>query len=187
MTFTKKSRDIQRTRKIFSILELPDQGKIIDVSCGGGRLLKKIENTNPNLELYGVDITPGYLAQHPELSNINFQIAEASSLPYPDNNFDVSICSLSIHHYENLSAVLSEIKRVTKPNGFIYLIDFFPKATWSQWLLNLIGCHEPYHFEKFYTQQEIIERATAINLMHHNTLPIYKLPPLVGLKFTKSL
>ncbi len=155
MIFDRNYRDIRRTRKVFKALQLPETGKIIDVSCGGGRLLKTIENSNATLELVGVDITPGFLATHPELSHITFVTAEASALPYPDAYFDVAICSMSMHHYKNLAAVLSEMNRVVKNGGQIYLIDMLLQSKWAQYLYNLKGCGEPYHFEKFYTVSEI--------------------------------
>lgn len=155
MIFDKQQRNIRRTRKIFKVLDLPKEGKIVDVSCGGGRLLKTIENHYPDLDLYGVDVEPGYLAKHPELSDINFLTADASDLPFEDNSIDVTICAQSLHHYPDAQAVIYELTRITKPGGKIYLIDISPKYRWSQYLYNFIGCSEPYHFEKFYTQMEL--------------------------------
>lgn len=185
MILNKKSRDIKRTRKIFSILKLPTEGKVLDVSCGGGRLLKTIENSFSNLELSGVDITPGYLALNPELSKINFQTAEATSLPFADNYFNVTICAMSMHHYKDIASALTEIARVTKPGGQIYLIDFITKYFWTQFLLNLIGCYEPYHFEKFYREDELIWFCEAADLHHVTKINISLLPKIQALQFTK--
>lgn len=174
MIFDRQYRDIHRTRKIFKNLTLPTEGKIIDVSCGGGRLLKTIENSNSKLELFGIDITPGFLALNPKLSNINFLTAEATQLPFPDNTFDVTICSLSMHHYPNVANVLKEMCRVTKPNGSVYITDIMPTNNKTQYLYNKVRCREPYHFEKFYTEDEIESLAKNVSLKlvskHHVSL-----------------
>ncbi len=185
MTFNKKTRDEKRDRKIFQTLNLPREGKILDVSCGDGRLLKTIENNFPNLELHGVDITPGYLALNSHLSKINFHTTEVTSLPFEDNHFDVTICALSLHHYKNISDALTQIARVTKPGGQVYLIDFITKYSWTQYLLNLIGCHEPYHFEKFYREDELIELCKNAGLSYESQTPISFLPKIQALQFSK--
>lgn len=187
MLFDKQYRDIRRTRKIFKTLKLPKQGRVIDISCGGGRLLKTIENHHPNLNLVGADITPGFLATHPELSKISFITAEASSIPCPDGTFDVSVCSLSLHHYKYIEEVLKEISRLTKNNGYIYLIDIFPSNNWSQKFYNLIKCHEPYHFEKFYTVAEIKQLIKPLGLNIINQFNISGTPRIVSLQLTKML
>jgi ubiquinone/menaquinone biosynthesis C-methylase UbiE len=182
MILTRQYRDIRRTRKVYKILQLPQEGKIIDISCGGGRLLKKIENNHPRLELYGVDVTPGFLALHPELSKIKFTTATADQIPFSNNNFDITICSLSLHHYKNIQAVLTEIKRITKQGGQIYLIDIFPKNKWSQSLYNFVRCHEQYHFEKFYTLIELRSLLNRIDLKITQTVLILNMPRVVATK-----
>lgn len=187
MIFDKKYRDIRRTRKIFRTLRLPEKGKVIDISCGGGRLLKTIENHYPNLELIGVDVTPGFLATHPELSKISFITAEADSTPFPNETFNISICSLSLHHYKNISGVLKEISRITKNNGLIYLTDIIPKNNWSQKFYNFIRCREPYHFEKFYTIEEIKQLTQPFGLKIINQFNISTIPRVASLQLTKTL
>lgn len=186
MIFDKKYRDISRTRKIYKILQLPSHGKVIDISCGGGRLLKTIENHNSDLELIGADITPGFLATHPELSDITFITAEVNSIPYPDQTFDTSICSLSLHHYKNISKVLSEIARITKNDGQIYLIDIVPGNRLSQKFYNFIKCHEPYHFEKFYSKFEIEKLVKPFGLLINRQSNISKIPRVVAFQLTKN-
>lgn len=184
MIFDKQYRDIRRTRKIMKIIDLPTAGNVIDISCGGGRLLKSIENKNTTLKLFGIDITPGFLALHPELSQIKFFTAEASQIPFPNNTFDLTICSLSIHHYKNLTAVLEEIKRVTKTNGHIYLIDIIPNKSWSQKIYNFIKCHEPYHFEKFYSITELTKLIFTSKLTIIDKYTISYLPRIQAFKLT---
>lgn len=180
MIFDKQQRNIRRTRKIFNTLNLPNTGKVVDVSCGGGRLLKTIENYYPDLDLYGVDVEPGFLAKHSELSDIKFLTADACDLPFEDNSVNVTICAQSLHHYLDAQAVISELTRITKPEGKIYLIDISPKNRWSQYLYNLIGCSEPYHFERFYTQMELEELLKDSDFKIYYGYPIASIPNVVS-------
>lgn len=186
MIFDKRNRNIRLTRKIFRAMDLPRSGKIIDVSCGGGRLLKKIENQHPQLELTGADINPGYLAKHPRLSQINFITAQASALPFPNSTFNIVMCSLSVHHYENLSAIINEMKRILNDTGRMYITDITPSNTWSQYLYNLIGCDEPYHFEKYYTENELNSLLSKSGLKIITLTKISSLPRTVVYEITKT-
>ena len=45
--------------------------------------------------------------------------ADARSLPFPDDTFDVGICLQTVNHVQPGSQVLSELVRVTRPSGRI--------------------------------------------------------------------
>lgn len=67
-------------------------------------------------------------------------IGDGYQLPFADSMADVSFCSNVLEHIENPQAFISELVRVTKPNGLIY-VSF---TNWySPW-----GGHEtrPWHY-----------------------------------------
>ncbi len=47
------------TSWIRDYVKLPNSGRVLDLCCGDGVWSKGIQNINPNLELYGVDIATG--------------------------------------------------------------------------------------------------------------------------------
>jgi SAM-dependent methyltransferase len=55
--------------------------------------------------------------------NAFFDCAEAERLPYPDNIFNFVTCQFAFHHMPRPEATLSEMVRVTKPGGRVYLVD----------------------------------------------------------------
>ena len=67
-------------------------------------------------------------------------------------------------HYQNPRKVFREVKRVLNPKGKFFVIDFISHNRWSQYLNNWTGCPEHYHFEKYYTKDEIQSLAEAVNL-----------------------
>lgn len=82
----------------------------------------------------------------------------AESLPFPDNSFDAVMGVLTLHHWEDLAAGLSEVLRVARDRvvflswvGFsnrFWLFDYFPeietidKAKFPEldWMAEVTGC-----------------------------------------------
>jgi SAM-dependent methyltransferase len=121
--------------KIFShplrINEIEDyvniNSKILDVGCGYGRTLDAFYKLNYH-DLTGIDYSQKMIdrgkLQYPY---INFQIMENNEIPYHDNTFDCVIlfavltCIIGNREQEK---IISEIHRVLKSKGIIYISDY---------------------------------------------------------------
>jgi len=57
--------------------------------------------------------------------------AVSGKLDYPDNHFDLVTCFGTIHHTPNVSFIVSELCRVTKPGGYILLRE--PVISMGDW------------------------------------------------------
>jgi len=72
-----------------------------------------------------------------ENKNLTFKIEDATKLSFPDNTFDVTYSISVIEHiYKEYGKAISEMIRVTKKDGYIYLT--FPvsnehKEEWVDW------------------------------------------------------
>ncbi len=99
--------------------------RILDVGCGTGALLEKIQNTFPNMIQYGIDISPNMLAiaRNRNLANATFDEGDAEKLPYDNGIFDIVICCSSFHHYPNPDKAMSEFRRVTRLGGKLLICD----------------------------------------------------------------
>lgn len=62
-------------------------------------------------------------AQGKKVDNVKFQIGSIYQLPFEDNSFDVVYAHQVVIHLEDPIAGLKELKRVTKPNGFVCVRD----------------------------------------------------------------
>ncbi|MEM7029440.1 MAG: class I SAM-dependent methyltransferase [Chloroflexota bacterium] len=75
------------------------------------------------------DITPEMLpladeqAQKRGLENVTTEIADAESLPYENDRFDLVTCRIAPHHFPNVDQFLSESARVLKSGGIFALVD----------------------------------------------------------------
>ena len=100
------------------------QGRIIDFGCGVGRFA---ETAMEFADSYvGVDINSGAFAHAPELPNVEFVGLPEDRIPFEDNSFD-SVLSLTVLQHivdpQHFATWTSELARVVKPGGLVYIID----------------------------------------------------------------
>jgi demethylmenaquinone methyltransferase/2-methoxy-6-polyprenyl-1,4-benzoquinol methylase len=98
---------------------------ILDVCCGTGHQVKLLRKDG--FDAMGVDLNEDMLRQ----SGKGFitppcRKEDASALDIPDNRFDMSTTTLSLHETSPMiaEAIVSEMIRVTKPDGYLLLIDY---------------------------------------------------------------
>jgi ubiquinone/menaquinone biosynthesis C-methylase UbiE len=104
--------------------------KVIDVCCGTGAQV--IEYGRRGILATGIDISLSMLKiatrdmRRQKAVNVSFQLADATSLPFPDGYFDYASVSLGLHDKEKpvRYQVISEMKRVVKQDGALILIDY---------------------------------------------------------------
>ncbi len=102
-------------------------GQILDVGCGYGRTLNELYDIGYK-NLTGIDFSTGMIARGKnQFPHLNLFVKEGESIDFPDNHFDAVIlfavltCIPSDSVQKNL---ISEIERVLKPGGIIYINDF---------------------------------------------------------------
>jgi ubiquinone/menaquinone biosynthesis C-methylase UbiE len=124
------------SRMVVEMAKIKPGDNVLDVGCGTGNLTltaKKYAGTSGSV--YGVDASPEMIAEarkkaeHSGLAAI-FEVGLIEKLPYPDATFEVVISRLVIHHLPDDLKLrgFSEILRVLKPGGFLFLTDFKPPS-----------------------------------------------------------
>lgn len=102
------------------LLDIKKNKKILDLGCGNGEVSEKMEKLGA--KVYGIDYSKDAISMAKKMGlKAQFKTGKISDLPYPDNFFD-GVISLDVfeHVYPvELSAALTEIKRVTKDGGRI--------------------------------------------------------------------
>ena len=115
--------------------EFRENQLVLDIATGTAVIPRKImELKIPGVHLVGLDLTESMLRQGirkiPESdfnTSISLTCADAMALPYPEGAFDVVLSGLASHHM-NIPLMLSEMKRVLKPDGILSIIDVSTSA-----------------------------------------------------------
>lgn len=95
---------------------------ILDVGTGKGGFLPVLKKTFPTAKITGVDPDADSIeVAQMQYPNIKFHVMGAEKLNFDDHSFDVVSLSKALHHLPNIKKSLKEIKRVTKPGGFIII------------------------------------------------------------------
>ena len=114
-------------------LKLPAQGElcVLDIATGTADLLLALHEERGDLRLWGVDLSENMLALGQEkikrrdlAKKINLQVADACALPFEDQSFDIVTIAFGIRNITNNSKAFAEIKRVLKPSGQMYILEF---------------------------------------------------------------
>jgi len=104
---------------------------VLEIGCGTGTLtLEAKRKAGPSGKVFGIDIIPGMIdlsRQKAEKAKLDvaFQSGSIDNIPFPENQFDVVMCSFMIFHMSEMvrNKGIDEIFRVLKPWGRLMVID----------------------------------------------------------------
>ncbi|WP_295697066.1 class I SAM-dependent methyltransferase [Lapillicoccus sp.] len=112
--------------------------RALDIGCSTGF-------TAEELSLAGADVTgididePGLAAATARVGDhISFVRAAGDDIPFPDHSFDLVILNHIYEHVVDPDAIMSEIRRVLRPDGIVYM-----------GLVNKFGVMEPHYHLPF--------------------------------------
>lgn len=110
--------------------EILDEINFLDFGCGDG-IISDFFNVNfPNSKYTGIDISLESIlqAKKKRTTNQDFLIFDGLNLPFKDKTFDVVFVACVFHHihFEMHQIILSEIFRVLKKGGRLYVFEHNP-------------------------------------------------------------
>jgi SAM-dependent methyltransferase len=104
-----------------------ERATVVDIGCGTGELAVAISKRLRQARIVGIDASPSMLlwASRHETTDgrIRFLVGDGARLPVPDVSVDVVVSTLSLHHWTDPAAVLTEIDRVLAPGGCALIYD----------------------------------------------------------------
>ncbi len=118
-------RNPRTNRMIVTLAGLQTDHVVLDVGCGPGAAVR---NAAPRVQrAIGVDRAAAMVeiarrrsAGH---ANVEFHVAAAEELPFPDNSIDVAWTIHAFHHWEAPDAGIAEMARIIRPGGRFLIVE----------------------------------------------------------------
>ena len=149
--------------------------RTLDAACGEGYGSTLLADSAASVE--GVDISEQAITharqRYGQLADVGFHLADCTSLPFDDNEFDRVVSFETLEHLEAHDELLAEFRRVLKPDGFL-ILSSPDKATYSD-EQNTVN---EYHVKELYRNEleELIQRHFPVHrllgqkLMFHSAI-----------------
>lgn len=120
--------DLLWRKSLVKWMQSDDPKQILDVATGTGELAIALWK-NFRVKITAVDLSQEMLnladKKNKELgADITIQKANAENLPFESNKFDAVSVGFGVRNFENLEKGLSELRRVVKENGNVYILEF---------------------------------------------------------------
>ncbi|NNM81266.1 MAG: class I SAM-dependent methyltransferase [Burkholderiales bacterium] len=140
--------------------------KVLDLGCGPASQLVQIARLNPEAHFLGLDASSEMLRRGGEavkrsgVGNVDFIAGDMTRLDgLADASFDCVISTMSLHHLPDTEALFSTfraVRRVLKPGGGVYLIDF--------------GRLKRAATQRFFAEDRILEQPESFTIDYFNSL-----------------
>ena len=131
-------------RRLVRRLEVPPDGRVLDLGCGSGEWLRAAVGPVATTEGVGVDTSPEALEVARDRTRrralderIRFEQADAAT--WEGGRFDVVLCVGATHALGGLAGALTAIRRHLRPGGCVLLGEGFWERTPSPEALGALG------------------------------------------------
>ena len=124
-------------RQAVGLLQVADDGHLLDLCCGTGALSRDLARIAPEGLVDGVDFSANMLEiarARRSSGNIVYHQADVLALPFADNFFDGAAMGYSLRNIVDVPACLREVARVLKPGAsFVNLeVSKPPNPLWRR-------------------------------------------------------
>ncbi|HLJ86206.1 MAG TPA: class I SAM-dependent methyltransferase [Candidatus Angelobacter sp.] len=116
--------------------QTPAGSKILEVAPGPGYLSIEFARSG-HYEVTGLDISKSFVQiarenARKESLNIDFQLGNASAMPFKDDSFDLILCRAAFKNFSQPVEALQEMRRVLRPGGRAVIGDLRKDVSWAE-------------------------------------------------------
>lgn len=133
---------------------------ILDYGCGTGTFIGELLMINPNLEIFGIDISDYAInVARKKFKNAQFFVqTEEKKLPFANDSVDLILAMDVIEHVFDVKTLLHEFYRILSPGGKIFISTPY-HGTIKNLVISLIGFdtafNPTYAHIRFFTKKSL--------------------------------
>ena len=168
--YNKQTQDEEHLKLIMETLPIKPGMKILDLGTGSGYLSFALAKAYADIEIVGLDIVEKTLQMNREYAakegyqHLSFVAYDGVEFPFAEAAFDMVITRYALHHFPVIEKTFSEIGRVLKTDGMLFLSDPAPNDDDEKRFVDAYMQMKKDGHIKFYTMQEWEELAGKIGL-----------------------
>ena len=133
----------------YDIIPFKGEGRILDVGCGPGWLLRDLRDQG--WDVYGVDFSP-VAVEYARNRGLNVKCGDLLEAAYKDEFFDAVLFNHSLEHVYDPISTMQEVRRILKPGGLVYIIipnaGSFEARVFGKWWVGWDVPRHLFHFNK---------------------------------------
>lgn len=138
--------EIEHLHRYYQALEIVHKKTVVDIACGEGYGSSLLADAAD--KVIGIDIDKSVIEHASstyQKNNLEYITGSCAAIPLPDKSIDIVISFETIEHHDQHEKMLSEIRRILKPDG-VLLISSPDKYEYS----DRYNYQNPYHVKELY-------------------------------------
>jgi demethylmenaquinone methyltransferase/2-methoxy-6-polyprenyl-1,4-benzoquinol methylase len=123
--------DFYWRRQLVRAVAAQQPARVLDLATGSGDVLLALQRHRAYTEsAIGADFCLPMLQRAQAKSARNLLVGDGLQLPFPDASFDAVTISWGLRNFADRLAGLREMRRVLRPGGHAYVLEFSHPAAW---------------------------------------------------------
>ena len=124
----------------FSLFDVPQEGQIADIGCGGGHNIKRLLQKSAAAKVWGLDISEESVKKARKvnkaapLGRCEILQASADALPFSDDQLDFVTAFETVFFWKDIERGFKEVRRVLKDGAAFAVVNNYgdPKIDWEK-------------------------------------------------------
>lgn len=124
----------------FSLFDVPQEGQIADIGCGGGYNIKRLLQKSAAAKVCGLDISEESVKKARKvnkaapLSRCEILQASAEALPFTDGQLDFVTAFETVFFWKDIERGFMEVRRVLKDGAAFAVVNNYgdPRIDWEK-------------------------------------------------------
>jgi ubiquinone/menaquinone biosynthesis C-methylase UbiE len=139
--------------------------RVLEIGCGSGYGAQVIKQFFDPQEVIATDLDHRLISKARSRvvdPSISFEVADASRLPYLDEQYDAIFDFAAIHHIPEWKDCLRELRRVVRSGGRIFLIDS-PIESFESFMGRLARIYTSHPYDEMFSEAEFMSQLRELN------------------------